>query len=74
MGKLKFKIKNHRITTKTEFLDPTHKLFGKKNLLHPNFYLLNITGRPLRFRPFHAKLSYYLLQPLLKLKIYYSHF
>ncbi len=31
-GKLKFKIKNHRITTKTEFLGPTHKLIGKKNL------------------------------------------
>ena len=30
--KLKLKIKNHRITTKTKFLGPTHKLFGKKNL------------------------------------------
>jgi hypothetical protein len=34
LGKLKFKIKNHRITAKTEFLDPTHKLFGKKNWEH----------------------------------------
>ncbi len=32
LGKLKFKIKNHKITTKTEFLGPAHKLFGKKNL------------------------------------------
>ena len=32
IGKLKFMIKNHRITTKTEFLGPTHKLFGEKNL------------------------------------------
>ncbi len=44
------------------------------NLHHPNFYLSNITGWPFKFRPFYAKLSYYLLQPLLKLKIYYSHF
>ena len=31
-GKLKFKIKNHRISTKAEFMGPKLKLFGKKNL------------------------------------------
>ena len=44
------------------------------NLLHPNCDLSNITGCPIRLWLFHAKLSYYLLQQLLKLKIYYSHF
>ena len=44
------------------------------NLLHPNCDLSNITGCPIRLWLFHAKLSYYLLQYLLKLNIYYSHF
>ena len=44
------------------------------NLLHPNCDLSNITGCPIRLWLFHAKLSYYLLQYLLKLDIYYSHF
>ena len=53
--------------------------FGKKtwsifeaNLLHLNFVLSNIPGCPFWLWLFHAKLSYYLLQQLLKFKIYYA--
>ena len=46
-GKLKFKIEDHRINTKSEFWSPQLKQFGKKtwsifgaNWLHPNWLQL----------------------------------
>ena len=72
LGKMKFKVKDHRISTKIEFSGLKVYFIRKKNLganlLHPNFDLSNITGCPFWFWLFYAKLSYYLLKQLLKLK------
>ena len=51
----------------------TYSIFGA-NLRHPNCDLPNITGCPIQLWVFYAKFGYYLLQQLLKLKMYYFNF